>query len=331
MTSSGENRRGRTRLIGWIVVLGAAFAVWALLWKGAAMRLDEVVDRMIARVEARGGRAACDGRAIGGFPFTLSLSCASLNYARELDGVALQTGAVSGNWQPLAPLSARIGVDGPSRLELPGLKPLELTWDRLAVALRLWIPRPSRILLAATQTRAVLADEGGAPAFSLDTLDTSAEATGDDLALTLSARGLRIDPGAVGGRDVPALDADGRGTIVNGAPILLARQRTVRGRTIVVEELAVSAEGGAPVSIAGKIAVSAEGRADGVLTARAGDFASLSLVLQRIFPDEKAEIIAGIQALKAIESPPGSGIPVRFVDGQAFLGFMPLGFLPPLP
>lgn len=320
-----------SRLRKWIVfvvLLAALAAIWTVIWRAGAARLTGELAAAIHRAQARGVRAACDNPKVAGFPFAMTLVCDSGAYARDLDGVSLTSGAVAAGWTPLAPFTVSARLAAPAHAELPGFVPLDLTWSSLTGTFGLWLPRPSGATFDAAGLTA--ASESGGAVFSAATAKGRAKVAGDDIALTADVVGLVVDPAFASGYALPPLSLVLRGALVDGAPGVLRRRPSLRGATIVLDSLSLGGERVGLLTLTGRIAVDSDGVSDGEMTVRLDDPDAIAALIQSGPGDYAAQARAGLDAFLAMQGSPGAGVTLRIEKGRAFLGLLPLGFVPPL-
>ncbi len=279
-----------------------------------------------------GARAACESLAVSGFPSNLTLRCLAAAYTRDVDGISLKAGRLDAGWSMVAPMTATAALAGPGQVELPGLVPLDLNWSALAVETRLWFPRPSSLGVRLDDLVARSAADD-VELLSLRSSTASATVDGGDIDITLDAAGAHVatPSGPVAGLPIQAVTLTAK--VRDGVRRLLGKRPTVRGTEIEIETLRLAPSDDTTVSANGRLAVDGNGVVSGELEIRLTDPQSLAALLASAFPAHADEIKTGFEALAAMESPPGSGngVKLRFLDGQAFLGFLPLGFLPALP
>lgn len=322
----------RTRRVGWIAALAALAAIWSALWYGAATRLESTIRSQIASLESSGARAACENLGFSGFPVALELNCAAAAYARDIDGVSLQADGLDTRWSLLSPLTVTTVLSAPASAELPNLLPLDLDWTSLVAQIALAIPRPAGIEFSVDD---LLATTGPARTelIAVRSGTFSAKRTGPDIDIAGRAFDLRIAAAAPETGAIPPLSMDLAGKIRDGVRHLIADRPSLRGTAVEIAELRLSAGNEATVEASGSLTVDATGNLAGEMAVRVAGQAEMQAMLLAAFPQEENQIRAGFEALAAMQTPPGSGngMTLRFVDGQAFLGFLPLGFVPALP
>ncbi|MBK8456639.1 MAG: DUF2125 domain-containing protein [Phyllobacteriaceae bacterium] len=324
MTSS----RLRQGLI-FLALVAALAGAWAAIWRAGATRLNNELTAAISRMEARGARAACEDASVAGFPFAMEINCSAGAYARDLDGVALKSGPLVSGWSLAAPLTVTAEFDGPARVEAPGLVPLDLEWTALAGSIGLWYPRPSG---ASVNGSAIVATtDADAAVFSVDAADGRARVSGADVAIALDLTGVRFAADYAGGYDFPPTALRLRAVAADGASRLLRRKPSLRGAKIAIEELELAAETGAGLRLSGAVAIDDAGVANGELTLNLDKPEAVAALIKSGPPENVSSGETALNLLVAMQSPPGAGVKLRLDKGQAFLGFLPLGFLPPLP
>jgi hypothetical protein len=307
-------------------------AIWSALWFGAAGRLEEFVGTSLAKMESSGARAACESLNVSGFPSNLALRCMAAAYTRDVDGISLKAGRLDAGWSVLSPMTATAALAGPGQVELPGLVPLELNWSTLAAETRLWLPRPSGVTIRTNDLVARSAADD-AELFSLRSSTASATIDGEDIDIVLDSTDAHVVLPSEPVASLPVRALTLTAKVQDGARHLLGKRPTVRGTVLEIATLRLVPRDDMAMSANGRLTVDANGAISGELEVHLTDPDSLAAMLASAFPAHADEIKTGFEALAAMESPPGSGngIKLRFVDGQAFLGFLPIGFVPALP
>lgn len=324
--------RQSARLFGWLAALVGLAAIWSALWFGAAGRLEEFVGTSLAKMESSGARAACESLNVSGFPSNLALRCMAAAYTRDVDGISLKAGRLDAGWSVLSPMTATAALAGPGQVELPGLVPLELNWSTLAAETRLWLPRPSGVTIRTNDLVARSAADD-AELFSLRSSTASATIDGEDIDIVLDSTDAHVVLPSEPVASLPVRALTLTAKVQDGARHLLGKRPTVRGTVLEIATLRLVPRDDMAMSANGRLTVDANGAISGELEVHLTDPDSLAAMLASAFPAHADEIKTGFEALAAMESPPGSGngIKLRFVDGQAFLSFLPIGFVPALP
>lgn len=183
------------------LLLAALLSGHGLLWLWLGSRLQHGLEAWVAVRQAQGWQVTHDAPTRGGWPFAATLRLPRFTLA---GGTATLPGGL--DWQAEA-VVLRVGLPRPDRLlvELPGQHRLQLdatefqfAADRLVATLPLTRDAPPReaMLEAAGLRLGTAAGPMEVRAARLD-FDTRSTATGDELALRLTAEGIGLPDGAL--------------------------------------------------------------------------------------------------------------------------------------
>jgi hypothetical protein len=102
----------------------------------------------------------------------------------------------------------------------------------------------------------------------------------------------------------------------------------LRGISLELRQVEIATASGAALTASGTVAVDDGGVIDARLTLGARKPAELAAVLSAAFPAEAGRINSAFAGLATLGDNPS--LPLTIRQGQAFLGFIPLGTIPPL-
>jgi hypothetical protein len=325
MPSTDEPKRNRHGLLWLVVFLAVLFGLYSAGWFYAAGRIRSEANHAVAALNDRGIDAACANLQVSGYPLRLAVTCDSLAYEDDARNVAASTGSLSAVMQVYRPLVAVADVDGPLRTTAPGMAPLWLDWDHLKAAVGLSWPASSGVSIDAEglsgQTDPA-DDSEPVQLFSAANAAAELRPNGRDLNYSGRFGSLEIDPGAIGGRVLPPLDGSAEATFRNGAALLAAPPKSLRGQSVEIGKLDLSS-GEAHVSVSGPISIDAEGLVDASLAIRLENPKAVAAILAAAIPEKADQIRQGFAALALFGDKPS--MPLRIVKGKASLGFIPLG------
>jgi len=326
------------------VVVLAALA-WTGFWFHASSVARATLSGWQEREAKLGRQFRCGSQTIGGYPFRFEVRCqdaaADLPEASPpLQIRAKQLLTVSQIYQPLLILAE---ITAPLTVGEVGAKaPLVADWTLAQVSLAGLPTRPERVSTAVDNLK--LSQPGGDALFFAKHAELHArvdpQSPPDQLVLDVAAR-LEQATSAVAG---PVLDqAVGLelSTVVHGLKDLnpkpvaeLLRQLAAAGGDLQVVRARI-ARGTMLIDATGTLRLSQEGRLDGRLevTVAGIDFR----LMERALPQLKANagpVGIGLLALlgqqTTLEGRPAVSMPLRFSEGAAFLGPLPLGRTPAL-
>ncbi|RVB25352.1 DUF2125 domain-containing protein, partial [Mesorhizobium sp. M7A.F.Ca.CA.004.05.1.1] len=163
--------------------------------------------------------------------------------------------------------------------------------------------------------------------FSAGKASGQLQPNGEDIDYLGSFGDLEIDPGAIGGRVLPALDASGDVTLKNGVALIGTQVKSLRGQAIEIRNLDLSS-GTARITVSGPLSVDAEGLVNADLMIRLKDPKAVAAILGAAIPEQKSQIEQGFSALAVLGNEPS--MPLKVVRGKASLGFIPLGKIKPV-
>ncbi|GLQ82115.1 hypothetical protein GCM10007881_56370 [Mesorhizobium huakuii] len=331
MTSSDErqpkSRRGLFWLVAFIVVL---FAIYSGGWYYLANRVRVEADKAVATLNKSGINAGCANLQVSGYPLSFTVSCDNLAYEDDAKNIAASAGSFNAVAQIIQPLSPVADLRGPLRTSVPGMVPLWIDWDNLQAKVNLSWPLPQRISLQAEglsgQTDPA-DDTDPVELFSAGRAAGQLQPNGQDVDYAGSFTDLEIDPDAIGGRVLPALDASGDATLKNGIALIGTQVKSLRGQSLEIRNLDLSS-GTARVTVSGPLSVDAEGLVDADLMIRIKDPKAVASILAGAIPEQKNAIEQGFAALAMLGKEPS--MPLKVIKGKASLGFIPLGKIKPV-
>ncbi|TJX69046.1 MAG: DUF2125 domain-containing protein [Mesorhizobium sp.] len=331
MTSSDERQPGNRRRLWWLAAfILVLFAIYSAGWFYLANRVRSEADKAVATLNKSGIQAGCANLEVSGYPLSFAVSCDNLAYEDDAKNIAASAGSFNAIAQVVQPLSPVANLRGPLRTSVPGMMPLWIDWDNLQANVKLWYPLPRRIALQAEglsgQTDPA-DDTDPVELFSAGKASGQLQPNGADLDYVGSFGDLEIDPDAIGGRVLPALDASGDVTLKNGVALVGTQVKSLRGQRIEIRNLDLSS-GTARVTVSGPLSVDAEGLVDADLMVRIKDPKAVASILAGAIPEQKNAIEQGFGALALLGSEPS--MPLKVVKGKASLGFIPLGKIKPV-
>lgn len=321
---AGPNYARRIVLLGiFVAVAGAAYTG---AWFYFADRLERATARTLSEIENGGGTARCDDATVGGFPFRIGLSCTRVAYSDPGSGVGVSAGAFRSAGQIYAPSRLVGELDGPARVEAPGITPLDLNWERLRASIRLAAPLPERLSVEGGDLTVSAGQDtrlASATAF-----EAHMRANGPDIDLAASFEDLALDPSLIDRRALPPLTGSADLTLTDGVALAAAGNASWRGVSGTVRTLDLSDGATAGLNASGPFSIDAEGRLDADMKVVFRDPNALSALLSRVFPEHGDRIRMSFSGLALLGSEPW--LQLKVVKGRAMLGFIPLGRIPPI-
>ncbi|MER8411978.1 MULTISPECIES: DUF2125 domain-containing protein [unclassified Mesorhizobium] len=331
MTSSDERQPNKRRRVVWLAAfIVVLFALYSGGWFYLADRVRSEADKAVATLNKNGVEAGCGNLQVSGYPLSFTVSCDNLAYEDDAKNIAASAGSFNAAAQIIQPLSPVANLRGPLRTSVPDMVPLWIDWDNLQANFKLWWPLPQRISLEAEglsgQTDPA-DDTDPVQLFSAGKASGQLQPNGEDIDYLGSFGDLEIDPDAIGGRVLPALDASGDVTLKNGVALIGTQVKSLRGQAIEIRNLDLSS-GTARITVSGPLSVDAEGLINADLMIRLKDPKAVAAILGAAIPEQKSQIEQGFAALAVLGNEPS--MPLKVVRGKASLGFIPLGKIKPV-
>lgn len=330
MTSSSQSRTNYGRRFFWFAVaIVVAAGLYTAGWFYAAGVVVDQAKAAVASLNGNGRRASCEEPAAGGYPFRIGLFCRSVMFEDAREGVVFQARAFRSAAQVYQPWRIVGELDGPARLATPGVSALALDWTSLRASVRLAEPLPERLSVEGSGVSVRIDEPGEAmPALlRADSVEAHLRPAGDDLDVALRFAGLSLDEGIAGTVALPPLSGLVDATLADAA-LPGGFEGDLRGRSGTLRNLTVSTEGGAGVTLSGPVSVDENGLVDAEFQVIVREPLALAKILGDLAPHARREIDLSASAIAAMGG--NAGLPLRIVKGEASLGFIPLGTVPPL-
>lgn len=327
----------RRRWRRWLLPVAAILVAlaWSWGWHEGAAALDARIAALLARSNTGGGQLACPGRRLGGFPVGFDLACDSVAFASAGQGIAVDAGALGLAVRLWHPTSLAARLDGP--LTATGATVLSGDWDDLAATLRFGLDGPTRLSLRSS--RLVLRRQDGRAA-SFAALDLAVErAPGEagarPLDLSLSGRGIALDPDGAGALPPLSLTADLRLDDLSAdfnRRFDLVRYLRENGISGLLRNVDLAASG-TRLSASGPFKLARDGLVSARLDIAASDLGGLREFVVRVAggdPDVLERFGQAFALLSAAGFGAGSRLTLVIDEGQVRAGILPLGRIPPL-
>ena len=286
-------------------------------------------DRLVQEVRARtgdlgGGRSvACENPQVGGFPFRIGLYCDHISYAQS-GRLDVQGGAFRSAAQIYDPFRVVAETDGPARLTFAGYVPLDLSWSNAQASARLAQPLPE-IVSTDFHDLSVTADAADRPELaSADRFQVHTRPDGRNLEVGVRFAALSAGQALTGGVLAPL---DGVVDVVWEEGVSRIG-RDVAGSRFQLRNIEISGPDGSRLIATGVASVGEDRLVDAELTLTVENVAAASAMLSRAFPAIASQIASVAAGLNAMGERPS--LPLTIVDGAISLGFLPIGFLPPV-
>lgn len=330
MTSSSQSPVNYGRRFFWFAVaILAGIGLYSAGWFYAASLIEEKAGSAIASLNGNGRRANCEEPQARGYPFRIGLFCRSVMFEDARKGVSFQARELRSAAQVYQPWRVIAELDGPARLEAPGLNALALDWASLLASARLATPLPERLSVEGRDVRISLDEQSEALALlaEAENVEAHLRPMGEDLDLAVRFGGVKPSAAVTEGVALPPLSGLVDATLTGGA-LPGALDGTLRGRSGTIRSLTVSVGDGAGVTVSGPVAVDEAGLVDAEFQITVREPMALAKILGDLAPHARREIELAASSIEAMGG--NTGMPLRIVKGEASLGFITLGSVPPL-
>jgi hypothetical protein len=342
---SNRQRGGVWR--GWLIgILVLIPVLWVGYWFAAQTIANAAIDRMTMR-PVSGGRIACAGRSLGGFPLRLDFGCTRAAYGDGPEGTGERLSAALGGLRASAPLywpgHVEANLTSPFVVNAPlsGIA-ITTTWSDAYTSATAGIDG----LKSATATfHSLDFSTTGGPALPVKALTadlaeaTAAPAGNNAYRFSASAHVVRVV--RHDGREIPAIDSDAEITVLDFGgslgtdPRARLRAWAKAGGTAQIDRLRFAA-GGAIADADGQLTIAPDGLISGTLNVRLSNpqaFVALAEAIKPGAAKDADKILAVVSALTVpVDTPDGPARQTTLVirNGLVAIGFLPVGMIPPI-
>ena len=340
-SSAGSDTKARRAFV-WIAITAVLLAlILTGAWYYLAGRLDETVRTAIARAGQQGIAVTCADQEVFGYPFRLGLHCDRLGIDAPRQRFRATGGALRTAAQIYQPTRVVAELDGPLVLEPQDGRPFDLDWTLAQASAQFWTSGLDRFALVMNDPVVGLALPGG-PSDKMarsDHLEVHARRNGDDLDFAVSDTGVKALVPELS--QLPLFDTAFDVT-VNGAADWLSGKLPERtlgeamaGRTGTIRTLRVAlagAPGAGGADLSGSFSVGETGLVSGDFTFAVTDPQKIAALVSAISP-KLAGIAGSVASGIAFAGRTEDGrtvIRLGVADGNASIGVIPLGRIPPL-
>ncbi|MBE7185895.1 MAG: DUF2125 domain-containing protein [Methylobacterium mesophilicum] len=297
--------------LGFSVV--AAIALYAGAWFWFANRLEGEARQVVSETRSR-----CLNLRAGGFPFRIGLFCDATAWTQN--GVEVSAGALRSAAQVYDPTLIVGEIDGPAKLALPGLPPLDVNWDVLKASAKLAQPLPSR---ASTEARSVQVTGPGGAILSAEKAQSHMRVRDADLDLAANFTKLTLAGDLASGGTLPPVDGEAQATLTGAARNGFTG--SLRNQSGTLTKLEISDGTTAALQLSGPFSVNGEGLLSGQFAISLKNTAKLGQVMTQALPGLGARVAPVLASIGEV-----SNVPLTVRDGNASILFFQLGRVPPL-
>ncbi len=333
MSSSNRNENTSRK----ILIFGLAIAAFSLLYTGAwfvgTSKAQTWLQQQLSSNRLAGMSIACNGMDIKGFPFRIGVFCDSASANRTSPAARISLGALRSAAQIYAPGHAIFEIDGPAVVQpAPGIT-ATLDWDLFHGSIVGGLDGIDRSSIETNMARM----EGDIPGIAqnatiaLDHAEFHMRRNNGDLDIAFISKGTDIGA-SMTDQKLPAFSLSADLTLADYAPFLAGREVTTSGSTQgQLRQLRVDFGDQGALTLSGPFSISADGLLSGDFDLQAEQITTLGALLIGSFPEATQAIEVSQQLLQSL-STNGASARVRLTmqDGVILLGFIPIGFIPPI-
>lgn len=342
-----RNRKRRSAWRGWLIgILLAVPVLWVGYWYAAQEIARAAFDRATTRPVA-GGRFACTGETLGGFPLRLDFGCTRAAYGDGPEGTGERLSAALGGVKASAPLYwpgyVEATLTSPFVVNAP-LSGLAATtqWADASTSATAGI---DGLKSAAATFHSLDFSSAGGPALPVKALTadlaqaSAAPAGGRAYRFAALARQLKVVRSD--GQALPAIDGDAEitaldfGSSLGTDPRARLRAWARAGGTAHVDRLRFAA-GDAIADADGELTIAPDGLLSGKLDVRLRNpqaFVALAEAIKPGSAKDATKILAVVMALTVpVDTPEGPARQTTLIirNGLVAVGILPVGFIPPI-
>ncbi len=342
-----RNRKRRSPWRGWLIgILVLIPVLWVGYWWAAQEIARAAIDRATTRPMA-GGRFACAGETLGGFPLRLDVGCTRAEYGDGPQGTGERLSAALGGVQVSAPLYwpgyVEANLTSPFVVNAPptGLA-ITTQWSAASTSATAGL---GGLKSAAATFHGLDFSSAGGPALPVKAVTadlaeaSAAPAGGGAYRFAATAHALKVV--RANGQEIPSIDGDALITALNFGNSLGTDPRAAlsawakAGGTARIDRLRFAA-GEAVADADGELAIAANGLISGKLNVRLRNpdaFVALAEAIKPGAAKEAGKILAVVTALTVpVDTPDGPARQTTVVirNGLVSVGILPVGMLPPV-
>lgn len=334
---SGAPRRksAASRVFAAVFGLAVVMAVGlTATWFYLARELDRRVVSALDAAAGGGTAIECRNREVFGYPFRLGISCDALSLDAPESGIRLSGGALRTAAQIYEPSHIVAELASPVAVDAPDLPPLELRWTLAQASTSLWTEGLERVSVAIDQPQVIVRGGDGAPFARSDRLEVHARRNGAGLDVVLTDAGVTATlPGIP---PLPPFDVavdmtvDGAAGWLRSGPPGGRLGPALRGAAGTVRALRLSLPGGGLAELSGPFRVAEGGEISGDFRLSVENPQAIAGLIGVLVPGTGglAQTVAGAIGFARRQENGRTVIDFQVRDGEARLGFIPLGRLP---
>lgn len=338
MSAAKEKTFWQHGMAKWGLFMGVIFALWFGGWFAFAHYVDGKLGEGIKQAEADGLKIGCENRDVIGFPFRIGVECDQTFITTKRDAFRLEAGALKTAAQLYAPGKMVAELSSPFRT-WAGTEQVVGNWENLRLFANAnfsggfeLVSLTSKALDLTAAGNTIKFAEGG-----VHLRPTPSQISNLDLAL--NTRGLSGTFAAA--PNLPPLDMVVDAQLTDGYQQLILgrkpfRQMLREGLEAQIRSAVFTMEGDGQFAVAGPLSVHEDGTLSGKLRLGIANPDAVKTWVSQINPQlasvvgNLAQAVNGMGAATKFGTQDIPSIEVTITRGEAKLGFITLGKIPPI-
>jgi len=316
-----------------LIIIAALAGIWSSAWYYVAGKVEEILSSGQSRLAVKNIEIQCPGQAISGFPFRINLDCSETSYSDTQKGFSLQAGALRSAAQAYQPGKAVIELDSPAVVTLARHEFVDLEWTSLRASVSAGFGGLEKFSTVGTGVSVVPSIQGQEP-FTMQKLQVHGrKVETNDVDLAVVSDGVKSQNALWPGFDLAlTVRLENIYDQLSNNPDL-KQIAVTQGLTGQLTELNYISSAGGQISVSGPMQINQRGLLSGRFNISVSEIQPIIRSLSQAFPQQsdlfqQAEVAAGLlnngQAGNTIK------LPITVREGQASLGLIPIGVVPPL-
>lgn len=298
-------------------------------WFFVAGKIETATGNVIEQQAALGNNVHCDGRDVLGYPFRFGIFCDAVAFENAQQGFAFNAGAVRSAAQFYAPRDLIVELDGPANVERSGFKPVWIDWSQMRARILATEPLPESISISSQDI--IFGPSEFEPAIKAAALELFMRIAGSDVDIAGRTTEFEFENQLDQLNDLPPLGGDFDFRITDGARKLLTALGSVRGTDVMVKRMALLLNDDRGIIVSGPVSIADDGLLSGEMKVRVVDVDGVLAVLAKALPDAAPLMTAFANGQpRTGENSDEIELSISIDNGQARLGLIPLGTIPPL-
>jgi hypothetical protein len=327
LATTAVNYTRRIKLLMAAIVVGIMAYTGAWFWAGD--KLVTVTNAAISDAALKGQTITCAEPTAKGYPFRMGLTCSKTGFADPAQGLKIEAGAFRSAAQVYQPGHIIGELDGPLAVNAAPLNPFTVSWALAHASFSGSVGLPQRV---SVEIEKPVFTETALPAFQLGGANLAAfhmrqgENNQVDLASIIEAAKIKEAPVFNFSSDAAISGATRFDAAIKSQRPLID---VLRGNDGQLRNVNLAFVDGGNVTISGPFSISTAGLLSATLSIKAGKANALIDNLGKLSLAFGASV-TNLDVLKAMAINDQFNLTVTIKDGNASIGFIPLGSIPAL-